>query len=138
MRILVLIQVAIISKIRHAAQNGTSVLLLHTDSIQENFYDVFNRRFRCVYIKDENRYYANISCGAHSKMSRIHHNFRCIIVIKASEVDKTPSPFLNRFEKFYLSHEVLASIAQESLPRTFSYILKGVQCKVSQSHAWYI
>ena len=124
-------QVATIAKIRHAAQNGNSILLLHTDDIQENFYDVFNRRFRCVYIKDENRYYANISCGAHSKMSRIHHKFRCLIVIKESEVKYTPSPFLNRFEKFYLSHEVLVSVAREKLPPTFRLLLDAIHSKVS-------
>lgn len=124
------LQVTVISKIRHAAQKGHNVLLLHTDVIQESFYDVFNRRFRCVYIKDENRYYANISCGTHSKMSRIHPDFTCTIVLKESDIKNTPSPFLNRFEKFYLSHDALLSTAHDLLPLTLSLILKAVRSKV--------
>ena len=106
------------------------MLLLHTDNIQENFYDVFNRRFRCVYIKDENRFYANISCGAHSKMSRIHPKFTCTIVMRESELKHTPSPFLNRFEKYYLSFDDLLHTALQLLPPTLRPILKAVHSKV--------
>ena len=126
-------QVTIISRVRHAAQKGHTVLLLQTDDIQENFYDVFNRRFRCVYIKDENRYYANISCGTHSKLSRIHPNFKCMIVLKESEVKNTPSPFLNRFEKFHLSYDVLVAIALDLLPPTLQSIMAAVRSKVSDN-----
>ena len=107
------------------------MLLLHTDDVQESFYDVFNRRFRCVYIRDENRYYANISCGTHSKMSRIHPQFRCTVVLKESELKNTPIPFLNRFEKYYLSHSILLSIAQDTLPPTVRFIMKAVRSSVS-------
>ena len=119
-----------ISRIRHAAQKGYSVILSHTDEIQESFYDLFNQRFRCVYIKNENRYYVNISCGAHSKMSRIHPQFRCTVILKESDLRNTPTPFLNRFEKFYLSHSVLVKIAMERLPSALLPILQAARSKV--------
>lgn len=107
------------------------MILCQADEIQESFYDLFNQRFRCVYIKNENRYYANISCGAHSKLSRIHPEFTCSVILRESELESTPGPFLNRFEKYYISYEVLFDHSLQFLPSTLQSIIKAVKHKVS-------
>jgi hypothetical protein len=108
------------------------VILCQADEIQESFYDLFNQRFRCVYIKNENRYYANISCGAHSKLSRINPTFTCSVILRESEVESTPTPFLNRFEKYYVSYEVLLDHSLKFLPSTLQSIMIAVKEKVSK------
>ena len=128
-----IIQVNTIARIRHSAQEGYSVLLSQVDDIQESFYDLFNQRFRCVYIKNENRYYANISCGAHSKLSCIHPDFRCTVILRESDLKHTPGPFLNRFEKYYISYDVLLDHSLQNLPGTLRNIMKAVESKVSLS-----
>lgn len=106
-------------------------MLCQADEIQESFYDIFNQRFRCVYIKNENRYYANISCGAHSKLSRVHPNFKCSVILRKSELELTPGPFLNRFEKYYISYDVLLDHALQFLPSALQSIMRAVHDKVS-------
>ena len=125
-----------IARIRHSAQEDYSVLLFQVDDIQESFYDLFNLRFKCVYIKNENRYYANISCGAHSKLSRIHPKFRCTVILRESDVKDTPGAFLNRFEKYYISYDVLLEHSLQNLPDTLRNIMKAVQKKVSYRMQW--
>ena len=107
------------------------MILSQVDDIQESFYDLFNQRFRCVYIKKENRYYANISCGSHSRLSRIHPNFCCSVILRESDLTHTPGPFLNRFEKYYMSYDVLLDHSLQNLPGTLRSIMKAVYKEVS-------
>ncbi len=51
----------------------------------------------------EEHYYANVALGSYSHPCPVHPNFQCIVHLRASLVDSTPMPFLNRFEKFSIS-----------------------------------
>jgi hypothetical protein len=78
-----------------------------SEDIHECFYDLFNLRFRSF--EDSNgqcHYFANVAIGGHIKPIRVHKAFQCVIVLKESKLKDTPSPFLNRFEKYKLSHEI--------------------------------
>ena len=108
-----------IAAIRHSAMQGHTVVMSQTDDIHESFYDLFNQRFRRINDpKQGPRYYTNIAIGAHSKPSRVHPNFQCVVVVKQSEIKSTPAPFLNRFEKYLISHSSLldASLKQLKAP----------------------
>ena len=110
------------------------MLLMQTDDIHESFYDLFNQNFRRIddpKSKNDPRYYANVAIGANIKPSRININFQCIVVIKASEIDNTPAPFLDRFEKYYISHEILLNAALSNLPPFMRAIVQDVYAKVS-------
>ena len=103
-----------------------------TDDIHESFYDLFNQHFRRIDDpKDGPRYFANIAIGAHLKPSRVDQNFQCIVVIKESEVKNTPAPFLNRFEKYLLSHNNLLNLVLNALPPCLKVITNVVYDKVS-------
>ncbi len=106
--------------------------MCQTDEIHECFYDLFNQRFRSI--DDPERgtsYYTNIAIGAHSKPCRVHPDFQCVIVIKESEVQNTPAPFLNRFEKYYLTHKSLLQNALCKMPPCLRIMIEAAYSKVS-------
>ena len=132
------LQVNTIAQIRHSVAEGHTVLLSQTDEIHESFYDLFNQRFRSIEIPGEKgkpkecRYYANIAIGAHSKPCRVNPKFQCVVVVNDEEIKNTPAPFLNRFEKYQLSHKSILDSTLEELPRCLEIILRAVFSKVSQ------
>lgn len=108
------------AQICHAAEQGKTVVLSQTEDIHGSFYDLFNQNFRRIYDpkKKETRCYANVAIGSYNKPSRVNENFQCVVIIKKSEVENTPKAFLNRFEKFPLSHRdfLKASMSKLSPP----------------------
>ena len=105
--------------------------MAQTDDIHESFYDLFNQRFRRIDDAHGPRYYANIAIGAHSKPCRVQPEFQCLVVIKQSEVKNTPAPFLNRFEKYKLSHCALLEAALSMMPPCMAIVMNTVREKVS-------
>jgi len=104
-----------------------------TDDIHESFYDLFNQHFRRIDDPERGpRYFTNIAIGAHLKPSRVDQNFQCIVIIKESEIDNTPSPFLNRFEKYFISHKNLLDLACGKLPSCLNVIVNSAYKKVSE------
>lgn len=120
-----------IAAIRHSAIEGHTVVMSQTDDIHESFYDLFNQRFRRIDDpKKGPRYYTNIAIGAHLKPSRVHHEFQCIVVMKKTEIEDTPAPFLNRFEKYLITHSNLLETALSSLNPCFVEIIQAAKDKV--------
>lgn len=121
-----------IAAIRHSATEGHTVVMCQTDSIHESFYDLFNRRFHRIDANTGPRYYANIAIGAHIKPCRVHQDFECLVVVKESDLDNMniPQPFLNRFEKYRLSHEIVLEATLSSFPPALSQLLRAVLKKV--------
>ena len=105
--------------------------MAQTDSIDESFYDLFNQHFHRIDDPQEGtRYYTNIAIGAHMKPSRVDPNFQCVVVIKKSEVKNTPAPFLNRFEKYCITHRSLLEEALSHLPPCIRIIIEAAMEKV--------
>uniref|UniRef100_A0A1X7UCD1 RING-type domain-containing protein n=1 Tax=Amphimedon queenslandica TaxID=400682 RepID=A0A1X7UCD1_AMPQE len=110
--------------IRHAARVGHTTLIYQAEEIQENFYDLFNQRFLCINTPGTNEkvLFANVAIGTIIKPTRVSPFFNCAVIINNSDKSKTSKPFLNRFEKYSLSHEVLF---QESLS-SCQYHIKNI------------
>ena len=120
-----------IAAIRHSVIEGYTVVMTQTDDIHESFYDLFNQRFRKIDVPGErSRYYTNIAIGAHTKPSRVDPNFQCVVVVKKSEVKNTPAPFLNRFEKYCITHRSLLEEALSNLPPCIKIIVKAAMERV--------
>ncbi len=120
-----------IGAIRHSAIEGHTVVMSQTDDIHESFYDLFNQRFRRIDDPEHGpRYYTNIAIGAHLKPSRVHPNFQCVVVVKKSEVENTPAPFLNRFEKYLISHGSLLDMMLQKLPPCLAIMVQAANDKV--------
>ena len=102
-----------------------------TDDIHESFYDLFNQRFRRIDDPQQGpRYYTNIAIGAHLRPCRVHPNFQCVVVVKKSEVKDTPAPFLNRFEKYCITHSTLLDTALTPLPPCLKRVVLAAKEKV--------
>jgi len=125
-----------IAAVRHSATEGHTVVMTQTDAVHESFYDLFNRRFHRIDATSGPRYYANIAIGAHIKPCRVHPDFECIVMVKESELKDIPPPFLNRFEKYLLSHEQVLEAALNHLPPCLTLVLRTALDKVSPP--WWI
>ena len=109
------------------------MIMSQTDDIHESFYDLFNQHFRRIDDPQSGpRYFANIAIGAHLKPSRVNEEFQCIVVVKESEVKNIPTPFLNRFEKYFISHFNLLNLVLGNLPPCLQQIVKVAYKKVSK------
>ena len=125
------LQINTIAAIRHSAIEGHTVVMSQTDDIHESFYDLFNQRFRRIDDPQQGpRYYTNIAIGAHLRPCRVHPNFQCVVVVKKSEVKDTPAPFLNRFEKYCISHTTLLETALAALPPCLKIMIAAAKSKV--------
>ena len=126
-------QIDTIAGIRHSAIQGHSIVMLQTDDIHESFYDLFNRRFQRIDDpKFGTRLYANIAIGAHLKPCRVDPKFQCVVAIKKSELDQTPAPFLNRFEKYYITHKDVLQSVLGSFSAQFKSVMEAAYKKVQQ------
>ena len=121
-----------ISAIRQSASCGHTTVMSQTDDIHESFYDLFNQRFMTIQGKDgETQFFTNIAIGSITKPSRVDNKFQCVVVIKVSDMDSTPSAFLNRFEKYNITHGDLLQWTLKSVPRATSHIVETAQQKVT-------
>ena len=126
------LQVNTISQIRHSVAAGHTILMSQTDEIHESFYDLFNQRFRRIDDpKHGTHFYANIAIGAHSKPCRVDPKFQCVVVVRESELHQTPAPFLNRFEKYRLTHKELLVTVIQCFPPCLRILLNTAYAKVT-------
>lgn len=126
-----LTQVETIAAICHSASRGHTVILSQTEKIHESFYGLFNLRFRCIDDpKSGCHYYAHVTIGAHLKPCRVHPDFQCIVLMREADIPNTPSPFLNRFEKYHITHKSVLDAAFERLPCGFKSLLEEAMDKV--------
>ncbi|XP_077973940.1 E3 ubiquitin-protein ligase rnf213-alpha-like isoform X3 [Styela clava] len=118
----------IINRIKVCMETGLTVVLLNMSKIHESLYDVLNQQ----YVKFGGQNYVAIGLGSHRVWSRIHDNFRIIIVEKKEIVrDRYPIALINRLEKHHLLGMSLLSEKQCALSKnlqkwcqTFSTINK--------------
>lgn len=126
-------QLKLVSRVKFAAQQGDkAVVLSQIDAVSECFYDLFNQHYKTVKKGDAVSYYANIAIGGVSRPSKIHPSFQCIVHVQSSELDETPAPYLNRFEKFELSVMDILSWQISKLPAGIGVILSNAlaECEV--------
>ena len=119
-----------IAAVCHSAGEGHTVVISQSSTdIYECLYDLFNKQ----QIGNTNYcpcYYANVAVDTRSKPCHVHSNFQCMVVIRLSEVEGTPAPCLNRFEKYYISHKTLLATAMNNLSPCLRGLLTIAQTKV--------
>ncbi|KAH3767878.1 AAA+ ATPase [Pelomyxa schiedti] len=103
------VRASVVEKVKTAMVKGETILLVNSASIHSSFYDVFNRHYTVIPTTTNNvtsnLCYANLAAGSFSHPCLVHNNFRVIVHIPKSSLQKIPTPFLNRFEKYTLSIE---------------------------------
>ena len=110
---------------------GHTVLIHQADEIQEYFYDLFNQRFTCIKNQSTTSFYASVAVGPNVRPTRVSPQFDCVMIVSSSELPKMEKPFLNRFEKYALTHEVLFREVLSSCPNSIESLLKYAKSNVS-------
>ena len=112
--------VKILNKILSIMEQGKVLLLKDLESIYPSLYDLFNQNFTVVSEKN----FARIALGySNNSLSFVHNDFKCIILVDESEIEKEEAPFLNRFEKHILSFEsLLKSNIRERVDEIYNMI----------------
>lgn len=85
-------------------EKGISVILKDMEHIYSSLYDLFNQNFA----QFGDKKYCRIALGALlNPKCYVHENFHCIIFMsdQVEALKKADAPFLNRFEKHYISLE---------------------------------
>ena len=90
-----------INKIKYYLEHDIILILKNLSTTYASLYDLFNQRF--TYIK--NQKYAEISLGEVSNSSYVNNNLKIIVLIREEMVKEQDPPFLNRFEKYYISFD---------------------------------
>lgn len=148
-------KIELAAKIKHAVEQGRTVILSNAQSVYSAFYDLFNKHYSSVRVSSSKggdeptasespatrRYYANIGIGSLSRPCIVHPKARVIVHVTKSEFAKIQLPFLNRFEKYSISlkdvvNENLSAISRRNLlapnkvklkSELFSYVMAGVR-----------
>ena len=101
-----------------------------TYEIHECFYNLFNLRFRTIKDFSGCHYYTNVSIGRQTKPLLVHPDFQCVVVLKQSMLKDTPAPFLNRFEKYFLSHKILYHSQLQKFSNGIQQVITSAKEKV--------
>ena len=90
-----------INKIKYYLEHDIILILKNLSTTYASLYDLLNQRF--IYIK--NQKYAEISLGEVSNSTFVNNDLKIIIFIREDAVKEQDPPFLNRFEKYYISFD---------------------------------
>ena len=90
-----------INKIKYYLEHDIILILKNLSTTYASLYDLLNQRFS--YIK--NQKYAEISLGEVSNSTFVNNDLKIIVFIREDAVKEQDPPFLNRFEKYYISFD---------------------------------
>ena len=100
-----------INKIRYYLELDNILILKNLSTTYASLYDLLNQRF--TYIK--NQKYAEISLGEVSNQTFVNNNLKIIVLIREEAVQYQDPPFLNRFEKYYISFNNLLDLESKKI-----------------------
>ena len=93
----------ILSDIIAYMEQGIPIILHNMEIIYSSLYDLFNQNFTIV---GKSRRYCRVALGAEfNPRCLVHENFKAVVFLDNDKntLVSTDAPFLNRFEKHYLS-----------------------------------
>ena len=94
----------VLNKIQSHMERGNILILKNLETVYPSMYDLFNQNFTVIGGKN----YSRLAVGSNTNtFAYVNKNFRCIVNVEASKIDKEEAPFLNRFEKHIMSFEYL-------------------------------
>ena len=95
-------------------ENGEIIILKDLEIMYPKFYDLFNQNFQ----KFGNSQFARIVLDSTTNERHIvNKNFRCIVLLEQADVNEQDPPFLNRFEKHFMSFRYLLTENQNRLAK---------------------
>jgi hypothetical protein len=113
----------ILNKVQLQMEQDRVLLLSDLESVYPSLYDLFNQNFLVVSEKN----YARIAIGGtNNTYSYVNDNFKCIVLVDQSMLNKEDSPFLNRFEKHIISFEYLLKDDLPEISDDIYQIIKNI------------
>jgi E3 ubiquitin-protein ligase RNF213 len=93
--------------------SGWTIVMQDMEHIYGSLYDLFNQNYTII---GGNKRNCRIALGSvNNPMCLVNENFHCIIIINEEQLVNCEPPFLNRFEKYFLSFDSILSMDQKSL-----------------------
>ena len=92
-----------INKIQYYLEQDIILILKNLSTTYSSLYDLFNQRFILI----RNKKYTEISLGEVTNSAFVNDNLKIIVFIREEAVKMQDPPFLNRFEKYYISFDNL-------------------------------
>ena len=99
-----------LSRVILCMEKGKVLIMKDFPSIYGSLYDMLNRNYMIMKENEKSvKQYCRIAYGPYSNpMCIVHENFKCVVVVDEKNIAKMESPFLNRFEKQFISmHDVV-------------------------------
>ena len=107
-----------INKIKFYLEHDIVLILKNLSTTYASLYDLFNQRF--TYTK--NQKFAEISLGEVSNSTYINNDLKIIVLIREDALKYQDPPFLNRFEKYFISFDhLLDSKSKEIANKILDY-----------------
>ena len=104
-----------INKIKYYLELDICLILKNLSTTYASLYDLLNQRF--TYIK--NKKYAEISLGEVSNSTFVNNDLKIIVLIREEAVKMQDPPFLNRFEKYYISFDNILDSESKKIAAKF-------------------
>jgi len=133
--------VQVLSLIKSKMATETTLVLVNTEVIDPCFYELFNRYFILMPSREANAktmYLSNVSFGTHSIHFEVHPKFKVLIHMPLSRIGQVQTPWINRFEKYYLSIDALTQFKNTGFEKStidrFDFLLHSSQDFVEKIH----
>lgn len=124
-------QASALSELEWRMNQGDVVMLVHSSSINESLYDLFNQHFHERQTFRTKRKYleTTIAVGSQSVVSEVQPSFNLIVVLNNEELNAAPAPFLDRLEKYSINmghvlHEYLLQKTQDQIWNHLRHVIE--------------
>eukprot|EP01052_Picozoa_sp_SAG31_P002292 SAG31_NODE_80_length_27188_cov_42.623869_7_plen_2406_part_00 len=101
-----------IQKVKYCMATGTTLVLVHCETLYESMYDLLNQHYTSVGAQ----LWVRLAFGTHSRLCPIDPSFRVIVVVEKHDAyTQLAPPLLNRFEKQVLERPDMMDSAHHML-----------------------
>jgi hypothetical protein len=103
-------------------ERGSLLILKNLDIIYPSLYDLFNQH----YTQDKKKF-SRISIGLiNCPKTYIHDDFKVVILLEERNIYNSDPPFLNRFEKHFISTDYLLNEQEQSIVENFNNLIEDI------------
>ena len=93
---------SVLASIRQSLDKPCTTVIVNSPKLHGYLYDLLNQSYRTMTVDGEQFAYVNVAMKDSTFPSKIHPQFRCIVIMDRHAVRRERTPFLSRFSKFSL------------------------------------
>ena len=116
-------QIEMILNLEKNISEGKIIILCDLEEIYSIFYDLFNQNF---IVKNGKKYYHIYYGNNIKKLSLVNENTKIIILIDKNNLRRQKLEFLNRFEKYNISYDIILNEEDKEKSKLINKILKNI------------